>query len=1388
MIDSWFIEADETFKGHVGGAEAVKFMKRSNLSKEVLREVWSLADNQKTGRLNRTQFFFAIRLITILCSPIYAGSKPSVDLYNSTVNKRIPLPSQLNIKPEPPPIEKPVVEEEQPKLEAPSLPAATQQSHVPVMAHHDMYHPQQQGHQFPAPHQYPPAIGHFPQQQHPPGYGGYPSGVYSPHPPVSVPQDNSSYTHQVPGYHGIVPSSSATYLVHPVPAHQYQSSSATANPSVANTMQVHEDEEFSDFTEASAVVPPLSYAAVSSVSPMITQPQSNASSVHGNAGNVMSPDISMKEPLSVQPPQQQLEPQLQPHQTNAVEEDDDEFSDFAGATVSHQTIPDLPVSSPVPPVPPVPLGVDETNLLDSPIQQQSVNQSMQKEVLLVENEPSPYKPSYDASKLSIFDDMVENDLAALQEDWDDFADSNAAVASVLPTPPQVVSIEPVSDASSKSINPFDEFGDIELNDDFVVSSVAFNSTNLSEATMKKNIDTAKADEDFGDFETHSPHVPNLVPIPILQLERQDSTSSVHYSEKSGNLKHYFHHPPSSSAAASSSLPEHHAFPSILAPSSAQFDEHDQQQHVIGLESIHQPITENSKGSLAESSPLPFSPYDESQKTVFECCFNKGDGLFVDDSIHRSEESNDLVSLDLNSSLPSPSPSSSSLPVTRPESSTFNAIEKVEEDEEGGSAKTVISYSDMIDTSRSHLGSDNQDESMKSDYSRMTSNADEVLDFLKSPMKEEKEEEEKVEMGDDDFSISSKDYFSGKSSMKNDNKEESSRKEGSVAFPLPSHSVGIAAVDDHGEDDPFAELSKDIIVPVLPEIKHDNEVDQVNNDPLEVKPSLSLNDDNAVMNDNDNVDEMEDDFQDFTSFKEDHHPSVAAAVAVVASTPIQTQIETKSSSKSNKNLIDDLMNLYPSAAPTTTLPSSTSTSSYQQPPAVSSSASSRSAAVDLLSLDFLSAPYSAAPSVVHSSTDFDPFSHNSTTVPPIVDNSNVVTDASFEADFDNDDFDPFVSATPETSSHPPVVDLHPTVTTAPMPSSVSFADHQHHHSFSSGSAAPTSLKENKVVVPSSSSKKSETSASSISLPNLEILSVILFENNYYESSYNCSLQTLLIRQINELNELKKNAMENDELENAINYKKQIKELTTFLFPSFIEKQWQILSTMTKGISIDDYYQQIMKICSSTSSASSTSSKVGKQLLSKISLTYFPSNSSIIPDKYSPLDIKMKYYILLKRSLKIISFLLNNSWYDLYERIYVSLIPIVFTQLSAIQTVFSQFASFNDKKSIQIEIKLHSRMISFLKNVQLLLEDSIYLAVVSLELLIYDRTSTFLIENPKKENNNNNLAVKLFSTCQELLQSLEEQFDISSKVTNVAVVMYCWFFTSGFVVFVVCFFSY
>ncbi|CAI9115234.1 OLC1v1016081C1 [Oldenlandia corymbosa var. corymbosa] len=65
QFEAFFRRADLDQDGKISGAEAVSFFQGSNLSKQVLAQIWMHADQSHTGFLSRQEFYNALKLVTV---------------------------------------------------------------------------------------------------------------------------------------------------------------------------------------------------------------------------------------------------------------------------------------------------------------------------------------------------------------------------------------------------------------------------------------------------------------------------------------------------------------------------------------------------------------------------------------------------------------------------------------------------------------------------------------------------------------------------------------------------------------------------------------------------------------------------------------------------------------------------------------------------------------------------------------------------------------------------------------------------------------------------------------------------------------------------------------------------------------------------------------------------------------------------------------------------------------------------------------------------------------------------------------------------------------------------------------------------------------------------
>ncbi|GAB4838669.1 hypothetical protein Ancab_028213 [Ancistrocladus abbreviatus] len=65
LFDAYFTRADLDRDGRISGAEAVAFLKGSNLPQRVLAQIWTYAEKNQQGYLGKVEFYNALKLITV---------------------------------------------------------------------------------------------------------------------------------------------------------------------------------------------------------------------------------------------------------------------------------------------------------------------------------------------------------------------------------------------------------------------------------------------------------------------------------------------------------------------------------------------------------------------------------------------------------------------------------------------------------------------------------------------------------------------------------------------------------------------------------------------------------------------------------------------------------------------------------------------------------------------------------------------------------------------------------------------------------------------------------------------------------------------------------------------------------------------------------------------------------------------------------------------------------------------------------------------------------------------------------------------------------------------------------------------------------------------------
>ncbi|GAA0164120.1 membrane traffic protein [Lithospermum erythrorhizon] len=95
QFEAYFQRADLDRDGRITGAEAVGFFKASNLSQNVLAQIWNYADHNKTGFLGRQEFYNALKLVTVAQSKRELTPETVKAALHGPASAKIP-PPQIN--------------------------------------------------------------------------------------------------------------------------------------------------------------------------------------------------------------------------------------------------------------------------------------------------------------------------------------------------------------------------------------------------------------------------------------------------------------------------------------------------------------------------------------------------------------------------------------------------------------------------------------------------------------------------------------------------------------------------------------------------------------------------------------------------------------------------------------------------------------------------------------------------------------------------------------------------------------------------------------------------------------------------------------------------------------------------------------------------------------------------------------------------------------------------------------------------------------------------------------------------------------------------------------------------------------------------------------------
>ncbi|KAI3459948.1 hypothetical protein Pfo_016611 [Paulownia fortunei] len=120
QFEAYFQRADLDRDGRISGAEAVAFFRGSNLPQQVLAQIWTHADQNRTGFLSRPAFYNALKLVTVAQSKRELTPDMVKAALYGPASAKIPAP-QINLAAIPVPHPNSVAAAPSPQTGAPGL-------------------------------------------------------------------------------------------------------------------------------------------------------------------------------------------------------------------------------------------------------------------------------------------------------------------------------------------------------------------------------------------------------------------------------------------------------------------------------------------------------------------------------------------------------------------------------------------------------------------------------------------------------------------------------------------------------------------------------------------------------------------------------------------------------------------------------------------------------------------------------------------------------------------------------------------------------------------------------------------------------------------------------------------------------------------------------------------------------------------------------------------------------------------------------------------------------------------------------------------------------------------------------------------------------------------
>ena len=214
----------------------------------------------------------------------------------------------------------------------------------------------------------------------------------------------------------------------------------------------------------------------------------------------------------------------------------------------------------------------------------------------------------------------------------------------------------------------------------------------------------------------------------------------------------------------------------------------------------------------------------------------------------------------------------------------------------------------------------------------------------------------------------------------------------------------------------------------------------------------------------------------------------------------------------------------------------------------------------------------------------------------------------------------------------------------------------------------------------------------SITDLERLAVTLSVKCLYNESYACILQANTLRLIDDMNESKRKAVENDDLELALKLKKDIQEKSKYLANASDETSWiNAMASGIKGEKLQSLYELVQAFNPS------------------IALKFRNKYLDNIPKSNAPMEERMQFYASALRSIRIITAIYTS--HSDHPKMWNDSLAYISSYISSSSNIFQSFQSLDSED--RIKVLKHDNMDTYVNGIISMAEVGLWISASCIE---------------------------------------------------------------------------